>query len=259
MSALRSAGGGVALLGLSLALLATPAWATDAEMKGRIEERLARAGLVQNADIAVTVEDGVARLTGFTVRYADLLEADRQARKETRLVVNMLRVIPEQPRSDKAIRKDAESAVLGWSRYGPFDAVGVDVDDGVVRLTGWVDTPFKRDEIEARVSRIDGIKDVHADLHLQGFSTMDVSLRLEIFRRIYTDSLFERYAGQWDPPVRVYVNRGHVTLAGTVGSTLEKIAAGHLARESLAFTVSNQLRVEGEGSGEDRRKARAES
>lgn len=264
-SVMRVAGGRVvrvSALWLAAAFAGSPALAaSDAEVKGRIEARLAKAGLEKDADIQVSVEGGVARLTGITVRYADFREAERLARKETRRVVNLLRVVIEEPRPDQAIRKDVEAAVLRWERYGPNDAVGVEVENGVVRLNGWVDAPWKREEIEDRVARVEGTRDVHTDLHLQGFSTGDVALRQEIFTRIYRDPLFERYqANLIDPPIRVFVDRGRVTLVGTVGSEVERVAVGTIARGTLAFAVSNQVRVEGDAARkEDRKKDPNES
>ena len=247
---------GVLALGLAAAFVCAPALAaSDAELKSRIEARLAKAGLEKEADIQVSVEGGVARLSGVAVRYADFRDAERLARKETRRVVNLVRVVIEKPRSDEAIKADVETAVLRWARYGPFDAVGVEVEGGVVRLNGWVDAPWKRDEIEERVARVAGTRDVHTDLHLQGFSTGDVELRQEIFTRIYKDPLFERYSANLiDPPVRVFVHRGRVTLVGTVGSQVEQVAVGTIARGTLAFAVSNQVRVEGDRAREEDRK-----
>ena len=249
--------GGVAVLvGLAASLLGAPAFAGkgDADLQRKVEARLAKAGFDQKADIQVEVESGVVRLSGITLRYVDLREADRLARKEAKRVVNLLRVVPEQPRPDQDIRADAEKAVLRWERYGPFDAVAVEVTDGAARLTGWVESPFKRNEIEERLARVDAIRDVLNDLRVQGFSQGDVRLRREIFEKIYTDPLFQTWAGQPDPPVRVYVDRGRVTLAGTVGSEVEKVAVGMLARGTLAFSVSNQVKVEGDRAREEERK-----
>ncbi len=244
-----------ALVGLAALFLAAPAFAaSDAEVQRRVEKRLAKAGFDQRANIRVEVETGVVRLTGVTVRYLDLREADRLARQEAKSVVNLLRVVPEAPRSDKEIRADAERAVLRWERYGPFDAVAIEVEDGTVRLTGWVESPFKRDEVEERLARVDAIRDVLNDLRVQGFSQGDVRLRLEIHTKIYSDPLFERWAGLPDPPVRVYVSKGKVTLAGTVGSEVERVAAGMLARGTLAFAVNNQVQVEGEAARKEDRK-----
>jgi osmotically-inducible protein OsmY len=235
------------LAGAIALLLAAPAFAaSDADLQRKIERRLAKAGFEQRADIQVEVESGVARLSGITLRYLDLREAERLARKDVESVVNLLRVVPEEPRSDKAIRTDAQSAVLRWERYGPFDAVAIDVTDGVVRLTGWVESPFKRDEIENRLARVDALRDVHNDLRVQGFSSGDVTLRLQLYERIYRDPLFERWAGMPDPPVRVFVNRGRVTLAGLVGSAVEQTAVGMIARGTLAFSVNNQVQIEGD-------------
>ena len=237
------------LVGLAASLLAGSAVAgSDADLQRKIEKRLARAGFAQRADIQVSVESGVARLSGIALRYLDLREAERLARKDAKSVVNLLRVVPEVPRSDKAIRTDAENAVLRWERYGPFDAVGIDVTDGVVRLTGWVEDPYKRAQIEERLARVDAIRDVHNDLHVQGFSAGDVSLRREIHEKIYSDPLFERWAGLLDQPVRVFVNRGRVTLAGKVSSPVEQTAAGLIARGTLAFRVDNELQVEGDAA-----------
>ena len=240
--------------------LAAPVIADDADLQHRVEARLASAGLEQKADIHVAVDSGVVKLTGLAVSYLDFRKADRAARKESRSVENLLRVVPEVRRSDGMIHDDAESEVLGWERYGPYDAVGVEVNDGVVLLRGWVENPSKKDEIEERLSHLEGIRDVHNDLRVQGFSSLDRRLLQEIHGRIYADPMFERWAGDNDPPVRVYVYRGRVTLAGTVPTNVEKAAAFAIARQAMAFSVSNQLQVEGEARREeDSKKKKDES
>jgi osmotically-inducible protein OsmY len=244
------------LVAAALAVASAPAVAaSDADLQRRVEKRLVQAGFDRRADVTVEVDSGVVRLTGITVSWRDLREAERLARKEAKKVVNVLEVVPEEPRSDKAIRTDVETAVLRWERYGPFDAVGVEVEKGVVLLDGWVDTPYKKDELEERLARVDGIRDVRNDLRIQGFSSGDVALRRQVYERIYRDPLFERWRGQPDPPVRVFVDRGRVTLAGTVGSAVEQTAVGMIARGTLAFTVDNQVRVEAsEPPAEDRKR-----
>ncbi len=181
------------------ALLAVPCLAGDADVQRRIEQRLAGAELDHKADIRVSVADGAVRLTGIVLSYADYRAAERAARKEARSVVNLLRVVPETPRADRAVREDASTRVLRWDRYGPFDAVAVDVQDGVVLLHGWVDSPAKKDEIEERLAGVDGVRDVHNDLRVQGFSVADRQLLQQVYERIDGDPLFERWAGMPDP------------------------------------------------------------
>jgi osmotically-inducible protein OsmY len=247
-----------ALLAAQARALQQPA-ATDAELQRRVLERLSKAGLDQRADIQVQVAAGAVHLTGVAVSYADYREAERAARKEARSVDNEVKVVPEEPRSDKAIGADARREVLAWERYGAFDAVSVEVHEGMVTLKGWVDTPVKKDEIDERLAHVAGVRDVHNDLHLQGFSEADRRLRAQIYSRIYGDPMFERWAGVPDPPVRIFVSRGRITLAGLVGSKVEKVTAGNIARATLGFSVDNQLQIESDvRRKEDRKKPAAD-
>ena len=239
-------------LGLAMAaLVAGPVLAGDAEIHERIEKRFEKAGLLQDTDIEITVEDEIVHLRGIAVTLADARRAEHEARKVAKIVINEIRVFPEVTRSDRAIRKDAEEAVYTYARYGVFDAVGISVDQGVVSIEGFVNDSVRRREIEQRVARVDGVRDVHNDLRLQGTSAYDQRLRLQMFARIYNDPLFEQYASWSEPPVRVFVDRGRITLAGTVRSKVEQVALGFMARESLAFSVRNIVQVESSVPEED--------
>jgi osmotically-inducible protein OsmY len=238
---------GLALMGL----VAAPAFADDAEMLRRVEERFKKAGLDQDTDITVEVQDEIVRLKGIALTLGDARLAEREARKVSKTVINEIRVFPEKTRLDRAIRKDAERAVYTYARYGVFDAVGLSVDQGVVTLVGFVNDNVRRRDLEERVSRVEGVRDVHNDLRLQGTSPYDERLRLQLYARIYNDPLFTQYAHWPEPPVRVFVDRGRVTLAGTVNSQVEQTRLGLIAGESLAFSVEHHVRLEREVPRED--------
>jgi hyperosmotically inducible protein len=239
-------------LGLTLvALVAAPTLADDAAIKRRIEERFARAGLDEATEVEIVVEDEIVHLQGIALTLSAAQRAEHEARKVAKTVINEIRVFPENTRGDGAIRKDAEKAVYTYARYGVFDAVGVSVEEGVVTIQGFVNDSVRRREIERRVAGIDGVRDVHNDLRLQGTSPYDERLRLQLYARIYNDPLFSRYASWPEPPVRVFVDRGRVTLAGTVSSKVEQTRLGLIAGESLAFSVRNVVRLESEIPRED--------
>jgi osmotically-inducible protein OsmY len=240
------------MLAVAVAVLwAAPALAGDADVQKRIEQRFARAGLDKSSGITIQVENGVVRLKGVALSLADARDAEAAARKEAKIVINQIDVVLESARSDRAIRNDAEAAILSYPRYGAFDAIDVKVEDGLVMLNGFVLDWLRRDEIEDRVARVEGVRDVRDDLRVQGFSLADQRLRYEVYERIYNDPMFERYAGWSDPPVRVLVERGRVTLAGKVGSAVEQRVVGTIARDTMAFSVRNLVQVEGDKSSEE--------
>ena len=88
------------------------------------------------------------------------------------------------------------------------------MDDGVVTLTGKVTMPYKRTDIEKRVAKVDGVREVRNQIGVLPVSQFDDELRFRIARAIYSNSSFWNYAAMANPPIRVVVNRGRVTTAG---------------------------------------------
>jgi hypothetical protein len=148
-------------------------------------------------------------------------------------------------RPDAAIERDAERAILGYSHYGVFDAVGVAVQDGQVTLVGSVNQPYRKDDIERRVARVAGVRAVVNTIAVQPVSFHDDGLRAELVRAIYGRGVLVN-PSLVDPPVRIIVNNGRITLLGFVNSEVEKQMLGHIARGTLSFGVDNQLKLEGE-------------
>jgi osmotically-inducible protein OsmY len=248
--------GGVALA--AALLFIGPALADDTGLRERIEARLGKAGLAERGQIDVEVTDGVAVLSGFTTTVDALRRAEKAARKETKTVDNRLRVIPAQ-KEDADIRKAVADAVLGYVYYGVFDSVGVGVEGGVVTLQGSVLQPWRKDEIEQRVARLDGVREVRNQIRVQPVSSFDERLRAQLYRRIYGDGLFQRYATFVNPPIRIIVENGNITLTGVVNSRVEKAALESIARGTLAFRVDNQVQVESDIEKEPSGKTSTES
>lgn len=150
------------------------------------------------------------------------------------------------PRPDGAVLKDVEKAILGYPYYGVFDSVSAGVQDGVVLMQGSVKEPYRKDQIEKRVAKVPGIRGVQSEIKVQPLSFNDDRLRLELVRKIYGSDSFVHFASLANPPVRIVVENGHVTLTGYVNSQVDRQMIGAIARGTLAFSVDNQLKLDSE-------------
>ena len=152
----------------------------------------------------------------------------------------------QEPRKDRQVFNDVADQVNRYTQITVFDSISASVDEGRVVLTGWVTMPYKRDDIEKRVRKVDGVASVDNKIGVLPVSQFDDELRFRIARAIYSHSLFWGYASMANPPIRVVVNRGHVTLEGVVQSNVERMLARSLASGFGAFDVTNALKTDAE-------------
>lgn len=154
-------------------------------------------------------------------------------------------VAAAQPK-DFQVLKDVAASVDGYTQFTIFDDVSAAVKDGVVTLTGKVTMPYKRDDIERRVGRLDGVRRVVDNITVLPVSTFDDELRYRIARSIYGHSNFWNYAMMANPPIHIVVERGRVTLTGVVNSNIDRVLARSLAAQFGAFSVTNDLKTDAE-------------
>ena len=178
------------------------------------------------------------RTGGLAVLAAFLLVGPALADESVRAVA--------APQADADIQSEVVDAVLGYVHYGVFDSIGVGVEDGVVTLTGSVLEPWHKDDLQKRVARLEGVREVKNQIRVQPASIFDDRLRVQLYRQIYGAGMFERYAMLSNPPIHIVVENGNITLTGLVNSRVEKVALESIARGTLAFKVDNQVQVESE-------------
>jgi len=126
--------------------------------------------------------------------------------------------------------------------YGVFDALSYSVQGDTVTLTGEVRRPLLKSEAEAAVRKIAGVANVVNNIEILPLSPMDDSLRLRIYRAIYSQPGFEKYGIQAVKPIRIIVKNGNTTLYGVVATQLDKKLAEMAARNvPFAFSVTDKL------------------
>jgi len=148
--------------------------------------------------------------------------------------------------TDRQLFDRIADQVNRYTQYTIFDSLSASVDKGHVILTGWVTMPYKRDDIERRVRRIDGVLSVEDAVQVLPVSQFDDELRFRIARAIYGHSSFWQYASMVNPPIHIIVNGGRVTLEGVVNSNVERMLARSLATGFGALEVTSQLRTDAE-------------
>ena len=149
-------------------------------------------------------------------------------------------------RKDLQVFNDIADQVDRYTQLTVFDSISASVDEGRVVLTGWVTMPFKRDDIERRVRKVEGVLAIDNQIGVLPVSQFDDELRFRIARAIYGHSSFWNYAAMANPPIRVVVNRGRVTLEGVVQSNVERMLARSLASGFGEFELKNDLKTDAE-------------
>ncbi len=236
----------VALLSATLFAQTADATRYDNEIQTKLAQKLAAKN--QFRDVQSSVQDGVVTLTGTVDLYQRKLDAAKLARKtaSVRDVHNLITVagpnVPDAQLEEQLAKK------LRYVRVGydiTFDYFALNVKDGVVTVEGQDRTGVGRDEALADIQNTPGVKDVISNISLEPVSLFDDGLRLRAARVIYRDSVLSKYAIDPARPIRIIVDNGHITLYGSVDSTMDKNVAGIRANQLFgAFSVENKLVVE---------------
>lgn len=187
---------------------------TDKELHRDVVEELTWQPSIREAEIGVSVKDGVATLSGFVETYAQKRAAERAAMAVggVRSVAEGLkvRVTGTHSRSDTAIAHQSANA-LDWDVEVPRGAIKTRVEDGWVTLEGEVEWQFQREAAVRAIRNLAGVKDVSNLITLRAHSsTADVTSRIK--------AALHRSAEKGAQTVQVETHDGTVTLRGAVQS-----------------------------------------
>ena len=221
---------------------ATPQAQTDTST-----DAAARLNKKQYRDVKVTVENGIATLTGSVDLYEYKADAEKRVRKAKSVtaVRNLIEVAGPSISDQELQAKLAEKLAYDRVGYGnAFNSISVSVENGVVTLGGHARTDVDKDSALALVATHPGVKDVIEEIEVDPVSIMDDQTRMAVARAVYGYPSLSRYSIDPANPIRISVQNGHVELYGTVDSQGDKDTAFIRANGvSGVFSVKNYLQV----------------
>jgi len=220
---------------------------SDADLTAAVQKSLSGSRF---KDVQVSVQNGIATLTGTVELYDAKARADQKAHhvKGVQGVRNEIQVavagteIPDAQLQEKLVK------AISYDRVGygttPFNSISVAVENGVATLGGYAYGPQDAASAAALVANTRGVRDVIDNITVNPPSPMDDGIRRAEYRSIYGFGSLNKYAIDPAQPIRIQVSGGHVTLYGVVDSQADKNAAGIRANTvSGVFSVDNQLVV----------------
>lgn len=213
----------------------------DVELQHAVAEELEWAPHVDASHVTVTVSDGIARLTGFVSSLAEKKAAERtvwHVRGVRGLVPEIEVRIPEAQRQTDDEIAHRVISVLRWDTQIPSDRIQIEVEGGIVRLIGSVDSRFHRIEAEERVHSLAGVKEIDNRLVVhRSDAPTDVKTRVE--------RAFQRHAQLHAADIVIQVHGHKVTLSGHVPSVNDLYTAENAAWSAAGVDeVDNRLLVQ---------------
>ena len=148
--------------------------------------------------------------------------------------------VATETRTDAQIQAEV-LAELKWEPRVQSTEIGVAVKDGIVTLTGWVDSYTKRWAAEEAAHRVRGVKAVANDIEVRLSTTgerTDPEIAAAAVRALQWDALLV------PEKIEVTVSKGWITLKGTVDWQYKKNEAERVVRNLAGVKgVSNLIDV----------------
>jgi osmotically-inducible protein OsmY len=179
------------------------------------------------------VDEGIVTLTGHVSSYSEKLAAE-MATKRVKGVRGIAQEIVVRYPDDKKTADDQIAKrvldVIAWDSTIPKDKIQVKVQSGIVTLTGEVDWYFQRDDAEAAVRKLSGVKAITNSIAIKPRPKVsDIKQRIE--------TALKRNAELEADSIRVSVLDGRVTLNGKVKAWYERDIAERMAWSAPGVTA----------------------
>ncbi|WP_454884176.1 BON domain-containing protein [Sphingomonas oryzagri] len=208
---------------------------SDGQLQRDVLDELAWEPSVDQAELGVSVVDGVVTLSGFVTSYAEKIAAEKAARR-----VAGVRAIAEEIKvrfaSDRKTG-DAEVAkriadILAWDALVPDDGITIKVEHGWVTLSGMVDWNYQANAAGKAAGKITGVTGI-----INLIAVRQHPVATDVRDRIL--DAFRRQANLDAGGISVRTDGGKVVLTGQVKAWYERGVA-----ERAAWSAPGVTRVE---------------
>lgn len=138
-------------------------------------------------------------------------------------------------KSDAQLKKDVE-AELEWDPSINATEIGVAVKDGVVTLSGHLDTFVEKYEVERAVQRVAGVRAVAVEMEVKltsGSKRSDAEIAHAV------ETAFAWHSSVPADRIKAKVEKGWVTLTGEVDWEYQRAAAANLVRPLVGVVGVN--------------------
>lgn len=213
---------------------------SDKQLQENIVEELSFTPQVNSKNIGVSVRNGIITLTNAVSSWSEKIAVNEAVKKVSGVkgIANDLTIdlLSSNLRNDTDI---AEAAVtqLKWSMMVPSSEIKVEVEKGILTLTGTVNWDFQKRAAEERVEDIIGVKSVINQIKLKS-NISSAGVKTSIERAL------ERTAEIDAGKITVEVDENKITLSGSVRSWVMRDEAEKAAWCASGVTaVNNNISV----------------
>jgi osmotically-inducible protein OsmY len=216
----------------------------DLTLRARVMEELAWIPNVDAAQIGVSAHNGVITLSGIVSTLAEKLAAGRAARHVKGVQGIAQEIVVRPPSAQKhADAEIAERAVrlLNWDVETPHHQIQIEVEHGVVMLTGTVEYKFQKQAAEDDIGQLGGVTEI---INLIEVRPKEVQSADSETVRHKIEASLRRAADLEASHINVAVSGGKVTLQGNVKSWWERSIAEEAAWSGPGVNqVDNQVTI----------------
>lgn len=144
-------------------------------------------------------------------------------------------------KTNEELQKDVQDAIK-WEPLLKAAEIGVTAKDGIITLSGSVDSYAKKSEAEDASKKVAGVKAVVEQIEIKTFSSLDNRDDNDL-----ANEVLNAYKRNWEIPedrIKIKVENGWITLEGDVQWNYQKEAAARLIKKLTGIRgVSNRITI----------------